>query len=340
MDLETLILQPNQLDQAVVLLQQGEIVAFPTETVYGLGANALDGTAVSKIFAAKDRPGDNPLIIHIHDYSQVESLVKKLPRAARELMDKFWPGPLSLVLPKSETVVKEVSAGLDTVALRMPDHPIALELLKHGGLPLAAPSANTSGKPSPTRASHVYHDLKGKIPAIIDGGATGWGVESTVLDCSSWPFRILRPGGVTLEQLRELMPIEVDPGIYQQNNDQPRSPGMKYQHYAPDATVVLVVGDQITMKINQLADSPENANLKIGVLATTESKDAYPGLTVLDLGSRLNQKMIASRIYHLLRVADQLDLDLVFVEGFSEAKMGMAIMNRLRRAANYQILET
>lgn len=340
MGLETLILSPDQLDQAVVLLQRGEIVAFPTETVYGLGANALDGTAVSKIFVAKDRPSDNPLIVHIHDQAQIEELVKELPQAARELMDKFWPGPLSLVLPKSETVVKEVSAGLDTVALRMPDHPVALELLKRVGLPLAAPSANTSGKPSPTRATHVYQDLKGKIPAIVDGGPTGWGLESTVLDCSCWPFRILRPGGVTLEQLRELMPIEVDPGIYQQSIDRPRSPGMKYHHYAPDATVILVVGNQIVSKINQLANSPENKKLKIGVLATTESKDAYPGLTVLDLGSRLNQKLVASRIYHLLRVADQLELDLVFVEGFSETEMGMAIMNRLRRAAGYKILNS
>lgn len=340
MGLETVILQPDHLDPAVSLLQKGELVAFPTETVYGLGANALDPTAVNKIFVAKGRPGDNPLIVHIYDQAQVDDLVSELPQAAQELMDRFWPGPLSLVLPKSSKIGPEVSANLTTVALRMPDHPVALELLKKVGIPLAAPSANTSGKPSPTRAEHVYHDLQGKIAAIVDGGATGWGLESTVLDCTCWPFRILRPGGITLEQLQELIPIEVDPGIYQESVNQPRSPGMKYQHYAPDAKVILVEGDHVAATINELAQRPEWSQAKIGVLTTSESLGEYPGLTVLDLGSRSDQKLVASRLYHLLRLADQLRLDLVFVEGFSEAEMGMAIMNRLRRAAGYQIIES
>lgn len=338
MELDTRILRPEQLEFAAYLLLKGECVAFPTETVYGLGANAMDPQAVAKIFKAKQRPADNPLIVHIYHPAQVPGLVIDYNHEADKLMEKFWPGPLSLILPRSPSVPKIVTAGLDSVAIRMPDHKLALDLLKMVDLPIAAPSANISGRPSPTRAEHVFEDLKGRIPAILDGGATGWGVESTVVDCTCWPFRILRPGGITYEQLLKVVPVELDPGIYQETKTQSASPGMKYQHYSPEAAIILVVGNNISDKINQMAQKPEYANLRLGVMAVSESRDNYQNLTILDLGSKSDQRTIASRLYHLLRSADDMGLDVVFVEGFSEVEIGMAIMNRLRKAAGYKII--
>lgn len=337
----TKLLTPKEIGIAVELLQAGECVAFPTETVYGLGANAFDEAAVKKIFIAKGRPADNPLIIHCFSKNQLSELVTDYHSGAEALMNKFWPGPLSLVLPKSDKVPHIVTGGLSTVAVRIPDHPLALALLENCGLPIAAPSANTSGKPSPTRAEHVYADLVNKIPAILDGGVTGWGVESTVLDCTCWPFRLLRPGGVTVEELRKVAPVIVDPGVYRSDdNEQPRSPGMKYQHYSPQATVILVVGNNIPREINKLVEEKVPHYPKIGVLATSESKHLYPKLTVLEMGSKFNLREIAANIYHLLREVDQIGLDLVFVEGFSDNEMGMAIMNRLRKAAGYQVVDS
>lgn len=340
MVLETKLLSPEEINTAAILLQQGECVAFPTETVYGLGANAYNETAINNVFLAKDRPGDNPLIVHIYDRKQIADLAATVPPAAVTLMDAFWPGPLSLVLPKSSRVPLAVTAGLNTVAIRMPDHPLALQLLELADLPIAAPSANLSGRPSPTRAEHVYEDLNGRIAAILDGGATGWGVESTVVDCTCEPLRLLRPGGITFEQLEAVVPITVDPGVYHMVEGVPRSPGMKYTHYSPQADVILVVGEQIPDKILELSQLDKYRDLKLGVLATSENLDAYAHLTVLDLGSRQDLKTVASRIFHLLRQADQLQLDLVFVEGFAEMEMGLAIMNRLKKAAGYRIVNS
>lgn len=340
MVLETKLLSPEETNTAAILLQQGECVAFPTETVYGLGANAYNETAINNVFLAKDRPGDNPLIVHIYDRKQIADLAATVPPAAVTLMDAFWPGPLSLVLPKSSRVPLAVTAGLNTVAIRMPDHPLALQLLELADLPIAAPSANLSGRPSPTRAEHVYEDLNGRIAAILDGGATGWGVESTVVDCTCEPLRLLRPGGITFEQLEAVVPITVDPGVYHMVEGVPRSPGMKYTHYSPQADVILVVGEQIPDKILELSQLDKYRDLKLGVLATSENLDAYAHLTVLDLGSRQDLKTVASRIFHLLRQADQLQLDLVFVEGFAEMEMGLAIMNRLKKAAGYRIVNS
>jgi len=341
MAIETRIIQPDELEIAVQLLRQGECVAFPTETVYGLGANALNTKAVQKIFQVKGRPADNPLIVHIYNKEQVQELVTAYDPIVDQLMERFWPGPLSLILPKSDRVPTVVSGGLDTVAIRMPDHPVALALLEMVDLPIAAPSANLSGKPSPTRAEHVFHDLQGRIPVIIDGGPTGWGVESTVLDCTVKPFRILRPGGVTYEQLKEVVPVEVDPSVnHAVVVDQPRSPGMKYKHYAPNAKVIVVKGDHASQIINQLANSPEYQHLKRGVLAVEENLHLYPGMIVLNLGPKQEQKTIASRLYHLLRQADSIGLDVVFVEGFTDDNVGMAIMNRLRRASGNQIIQS
>lgn len=341
MAIVTQMLQANDLDQAASLLQQGEVVAFPTETVYGLGANALNPKAVEKIFQAKGRPNDNPLIVHCSSRDQLGDLVENIPVAAQLLMDKFWPGPLTLVLPKSAVIPLEVTAGLKTVGIRIPDHPLALELIEKTGFPLAAPSANLSGRPSPTRAEHVWVDLQGKIPAILDGGETGWGLESTVLDCTVQPFRLLRPGGVTLEQLREITPIQVDQTIYGSSlTITPASPGMKYQHYAPQAEVFLVLGENSPAKIRQLGEECLQGGKKVGVMTWSEQVDLYPQFISLPMGPKGDLEVLAHKLYHLLRESDRLGLDVLFIEGVSEEHLGLAIMNRLRKAANDQVIYT
>ncbi|HHT69708.1 MAG TPA: threonylcarbamoyl-AMP synthase [Firmicutes bacterium] len=337
--IKTLILTPEEIPVAAELLAQGRVVAFPTETVYGLGANALEPQAVEAIFKAKGRPQDNPLIVHASEESQVEAFVKDIPPEARRLMKQFWPGPLTLVLSKTDLVPAVVTAGLDTVAVRVPNHPVALELLRQTGFPLAAPSANVSGRPSPTRAEHVYADLEGKIPAILDGGETGWGVESTVLDCTVWPFRLLRPGGVTLEELRALVPVEYgkSPGEAEKT---PRSPGMKYQHYAPMATVYLVTGKRAAAKILESSEPYMQKKEKVGVMTWNERAHLYPGLTVLSMGSEGDLQALAHNLFHLLREADLLGIKVLFIEGVSEDHLGLAIMNRLRKAANHREIKT
>lgn len=341
MALKTRMLSATEIKEAALLLRQGEVVAFPTETVYGLGANALDPLAVAKIFEAKGRPNDNPLIVHCHGREQLPDLVREIPKEAKLLMDKFWPGPLTLILPKSELVPEEVTAGLNTVGIRIPNDPLALALIKEAGFPLAAPSANLSGKPSPTRAEHVWLDLQGKIPAILDGGETGWGLESTVLDCTVRPFRLLRPGGITLEQLREVTSIQVDQTIYSALQDQiPAAPGMKYQHYAPKAEVFLVLGANSPAKIRELGEEYLRQEKKVGVMTWNEQIDLYPKFTALPMGPKGNLTILANRLYHLLRESDRLELDVLFIEGVSEEHLGLAIMNRLRKAANEQIVRT
>lgn len=335
---ETRILKPMEFEIAARLLQEGECVAFPTETVYGLGANALDEKAVAKIYLAKGRPSDNPLIVHCHHQDQAAELTLPWTRDAQRLMDQFWPGPLTLILPKNNLIPMIVTGGLNTVALRIPNHPVALNLIRAARLPVAAPSANISGKPSPTRAEHVWQDLAGKIPAIIDGGAAGWGLESTVLDCTARPFRLLRPGGITVEQLREFVPVKIDSGVFRAENEKPRSPGMKYKHYSPDAQVVLVEGDNIQNVIREQAVIYGNKGLRVAVMAFQETMDSYSGTYILELGSRNNLDTAAARIYHLLREADALSIDVVFAEGLSDVSLGLAIMNRLRKAAGKIII--
>lgn len=329
MDYKTKILSPDDIGQAAALICSGECVAFPTETVYGLGANALIETAVAKIFAAKGRPADNPLIIHLHDRGQLADIAAGWSQEAEKLMLAFWPGPLTLVLPKARAVPSVVTGGANTVAVRIPDHPVALALLKAANVPVAAPSANISGKPSPTRASHVLHDLAGRIPAIIDGGETGWGVESTVLDCTSRPFRLLRPGAVTLEQLRLRAAVEAD---FATGHASP-SPGMKYTHYSPAARVILVEGGNIRQEVRRQLTECSRRKEKTVVLAFSENRDAYSDIEVMDMGSRENLQVAASRIYHLLRKADHLGFQVVLVEGPPETDLGLAIINRLRKAA-------
>ncbi|RSD27144.1 L-threonylcarbamoyladenylate synthase [Mesobacillus subterraneus] len=324
--------------EAAQKLKQNEVVAFPTETVYGLGGNAENDDAVLKIFEAKGRPGDNPLIIHIADREQVFSFVKEIPEQASRLMDAFWPGPLTLILNKKDGVLSEkATARLSTVAVRMPDHPVALALVEASGLPLAAPSANLSGKPSPTTAAHVADDLTGRIAGIVDGGATGVGLESTVVDCTGEIPAILRPGGVTKEQLEEIVgEVLVDPAL-KDAKQAPKSPGMKYRHYAPNAPFYLVNGTK--EEIQQLVNEKRNEGMKVGVMTTKENKAFYDSDVVIACGERMKLETVAESLYDTLRAFNQQDLDLIYGEIFPEEGVGQAIMNRLTKASGLPVIE-
>lgn len=324
-------------------LRSGGLVAFPTETVYGLGANATDSSAVRKIFAAKGRPSDNPLIVHVDGPDAVAQVVASVPLVAKQLMDRFWPGPLTLVLPRAAAISDAVTCGLETVGVRMPDHPVALALIRQAGVPVAAPSANLSGRPSPTRAEHVIDDLAGRIDVIVDGGETGVGVESTVLDVTVDPPVLLRPGGVTLEQLTEVVgTIHVDQSVHgAQVGESPRSPGMKYSHYAPKATVLVVEGPVLRMqqKIRDLIDEYVIDGRRVGVLCSVESHGVYQAHVVLEYGSRGRLEEVASDLFSSLRAFDRHEVDVVLAEGVPETGIGLAVMNRLRRAAGGQVVE-
>jgi L-threonylcarbamoyladenylate synthase len=327
-----------QIKEAAQNLKKNEVVAFPTETVYGLGGNAKSDEAVLKIFEAKGRPGDNPLIIHISDRKQIQSFVKTIPEKAALLMDAFWPGPLTIILENKSSVLSEkATAGLSTVAVRMPDHPIALALIEASGLPLAAPSANLSGKPSPTTAAHVADDLMGRIAGIVDGGATGVGLESTVVDCTVDIPVILRPGGITKEQLEEVVgEVSVDPAL--KDSDQtPKSPGMKYRHYAPNAPFYLVKGTK--EQIQQLVNEKRNERLKVGVMTTKENKNFYDADVVIATGERERLETVAESLYDTLRAFNQENLDIIYGEVFPEQGVGQAIMNRLSKASGLPIID-
>lgn len=331
------------LIKAGQILRAGGLVAFPTETVYGLGANALDPMAVEKIYLAKGRPSDNPLIVHIADVSQAAPLVSDLPEVAVRLMQCFWPGPLTLVLPKSTRVPDQVSGGLETVAIRMPAHPVALALIKEAGVPVAAPSANLSGRPSPTTAGHVWEDLAGRIDLIIDSGPVGVGVESTVLDVTADFPLILRPGGVTVEALEKVLGFRpgLDPGISTgpehpaENGIVPRAPGMKYTHYAPKAPLILVDGrlPAVIETIGRLAEEYRRSGQRVGVLAAKETADCYAGNTVITVGSRNKPATIAAGLYAALREFDATPVEIILAEGYERTGLGLAIMNRLAKAA-------
>ncbi len=332
--------EPEVVAKAAALLRDGDVVAFPTETVYGLGANALDGEAVGRIFAAKGRPSDNPLIVHIADTAQLEGLVASVPAKAERLMDCYWPGPLTLVMHKGPAVPPEVTGGLDTVGIRMPDHPVALALIRAAGVPVAAPSANVSGKPSPTAAEHVLEDLAGRIPAVLDGGETGVGVESTVLDVTTDPPVILRPGGVTREELEAAIgPVEL--ASMSGECEKPRSPGMKYRHYAPRAPLILVDGPVLEMqeKIRDLAMEYAEEGKRVGILCSAESRGVYVASVVLEYGARGDLAGIASDLFATLRAFDRHQVDVIIAEGVPEEGLGLAIMNRLRRAAGGRVIK-
>jgi L-threonylcarbamoyladenylate synthase len=336
-DLTDLSTSYPQIAQAAKMLKESEVVAFPTETVYGLGANACSDEAVRKIFEAKGRPSDNPLIVHIASQEKLNDIVQDIPDYANQLIKEFWPGPLTLVLrKKGEQLSDFVTAGLDTVGVRMPDHPIALALIKEADVPVAAPSANRSGKPSPTQASHVYHDLKGRISGIVDGGPTGVGVESTVVDCTSTIPTILRPGGITKEQLEAVVgEVGVDQALLEEGHA-PKSPGMKYTHYAPNAPVIVVDGSRPFLQT--LINQYEKDGKKVGVLTTEEGKTELHAAKVIACGTRENLQTVAANLYDVLRKFDQEDVDLILSESFPQAGVGEAIMNRLLKAAGNQVI--
>jgi L-threonylcarbamoyladenylate synthase len=334
----------NSILEASELIKSGEVVAFPTETVYGLGANALDPRAVEKIFRAKGRPGDNPLIVHVSKTQDVDKLVKELPPKARALMETFWPGPLTIVFKKSSVIPSEVTAGLNTVAIRMPNHPVALRLIDYSGLPIAAPSANRSGHISPTTARHVLEDMDGIIPLILDGGKCRVGLESTVLDMTSEIPVILRPGGVTLEMLEGILgEVRVDLSVLKPvaNGQKARSPGMKYVHYAPRAQVLIVRGrlDSIVKKINELVKEYSASGMKVGVLATQETRESYHKGEVLVLGERTRPAVMASNLFSVLREFDAKGVDIVLAEWVDTSNEGLAIMNRMIRAAGFNVID-
>ncbi len=331
------------------ILRQGGLVAFPTETVYGLGANGLESNAVKKIYQAKGRPSDNPLILHIVDINELDKLVNEIPKKALKLMEKFWPGPLTLVFKKQSHIPDQVTGGLETVAVRMPSHPIARALIAAAKVPVAAPSANLSGRPSPTLAEHVITDLKGRVEMIIDGGPCQMGIESTVLDCSEDEPILLRPGSISLEDLQEVIgEVRMDVGVDAQKMDpdkefQPKSPGMKYRHYSPKAEMMIIEGEAFKAR-EKLLELINNSNQKLGVLATQEMADNLKevfnssSVVVKILGSRDNVHQMAARLFKLLREFDEDEVDLILAEGLPLQGLGLAVMNRLSKAAGYKIL--
>ena len=326
-----------QLEKAAKDLQNNEVVAFPTETVYGLGANATSDEAVAKIFKAKGRPSDNPLIVHIADITQLHSFVDSIPSKAQILMDAFWPGPLTILFQhKKGSLSNLVTPGLSTVAVRMPDHPVALRLIKEANLPIAAPSANLSGKPSPTLASHVWEDMNGKISGIVDSGPTGVGLESTVIDCTSDIPMILRPGGVTQEQIEKYIgKVTVDQALINEEVA-PKAPGMKYTHYAPDAPLYLVEGSK--EKIQDLINESRQKGLKVGVLTTMENEHYYEADYLYTCGTRQDLTTVAQGLYEALRYFNHTEAQIIYSETFDYENVGKAIMNRLLKAAGHKVI--
>ncbi|MEM3420658.1 MAG: L-threonylcarbamoyladenylate synthase [Candidatus Hadarchaeum sp.] len=329
----------NDVWVAARFLREGGLVAFPTETVYGLGANALDEAAVLRIFQVKNRPTDNPLIVHIANKDDVNVLAERVPDIAERLIDIFWPGPLTLLLPKSELVPAVTTAGLATVAVRMPSHPIAQALIKEADVPVAAPSANLAGKPSPTSAKHVLDDFFNKIEVVIDGGEVGYGVESTVLDVTVDPPVVLRPGPITVGELRQILGrVEVHPIAKAEMPAEAaiaKAPGMKYRHYAPKAELVLVEGSprNVVDKIKELKESYEQLGKRVGIMATAETAGEYGSALVKVVGERKNLRTIAKGLFKTLREFDLENMDVILAEGVEPEGIGLAIMNRLRKAA-------
>ena len=333
----------KDMEEAAALIREGELVAFPTETVYGLGGTGLLPDAAHKIYAAKGRPSDNPLILQVCDMKMVESLVKEIPDNARRAMEHFWPGPMTVILQKADQVPDCVTGGLETVAIRMPDHPVALALIRAAGGYIAAPSANTSGRPSPTCAAHVQEDLDGRIEMILDGGPVGIGLESTIVDLSEGVPTILRPGYINQQMLEEVIgKTEIDRAILSDDSGiKPKAPGMKYRHYAPKASLTIVEGEQekVTAKINELLKEGEAAGEKIGVIASTETAADYLGGIVRTIGSRSDELSISRHLFGILRDFDTLQVDRIYSESFETPQMGQAIMNRLMKAAGHQVME-
>lgn len=324
------------------ILKEGGLVAFPTETVYGLGADALNEDAAKKIYAAKGRPSDNPLIIHITNMKALDKIVSEVPEKAVKVAEKYWPGPLTMIFNKSDIVPYGTTGGLDTVAVRMPVDEIAREVIDAGGGYIAAPSANTSGRPSPTTAQHVAEDLTGRVDMIVDGGAVEIGVESTILDVTVEPPMILRPGAITKEMFEEVIgEVTVDRTLIRPDSKQvPKAPGMKYRHYAPKGQLTLVEGDRdkVIARINELVKEKEEEGHKVGVIGTDETLDSYHADILRSIGSRQKPETVAANLYRILREFDDLECDYMYSESFFEQGLGNAIMNRMLKAAGYHLI--
>ncbi|PTX62501.1 translation factor SUA5 [Melghirimyces profundicolus] len=330
----------SAIREAAALLKEGGIVAFPTETVYGLGADASSSGAVTSVFRAKGRPSDNPLIVHIADLDRLERWTREVPEKGVELARRYWPGPLTLILPHRGNLAPQVTAGLSTVGIRIPSHPVALALLRESGLPVAAPSANRSGKPSPTDAAHVRDDLHGRIDGILDGGTTGIGVESTVVDVTSDPPVLLRPGGITLDMLRDAVgEIRLDRGLERETMN-PRSPGMKYRHYAPQGKMWVVTGEgkSLVERVQRMADGLKREGMKVGILSTEEHAANYEADWVFVCGRRSDPFSIARGLYQALRAFDEVKAEAIVAEGFPPQGVLFTVMNRLVKAAEGRVI--
>lgn len=331
------------------VIRDGGLVAFPTETVYGLGANALSEDAAMKVYEAKGRPSDNPLIAHICNVDMLKDLTSDISDSAKKLMDAFWPGPMTLIFKKSDKVPKGTTGGLDTIAVRYPDHKIALALIESAGVSVAAPSANLSGKPSPTLGEHVIDDMEGRIDVIIDGGAVGIGVESTIIDTTGEIPMVLRPGYITLEMIENVVgKVDVDPTLSSKPTEDfaPKAPGMKYRHYAPKADYSIYRGNikDVSKKIIQLANEKIAKGQKIGIITADQHVDLYEGqvdstVKVVSLGDLDRPETIAANLFKALRDFDKEDTEYILGEAFSENNIGFAIMNRLTKAAGYNIID-
>ncbi len=332
------------LKEAGEILKNGGLVGFPTETVYGLGGNALDPEASKKIYAAKGRPSDNPLIIHIADMEALPLIVKEIPEKAAILAEKCWPGPLTMIFPKADIVPLETTGGLETVAVRFPSNRIAMEMIRQAGGYVAAPSANLSGRPSPTTAQHVLEDLGDRIDMIIDGGPVDIGLESTIVDCTEETPMILRPGYLNQEKLEEILgSVELDPGLLKETaHVRPKAPGMRYKHYAPKADLSIVEGpaEKVTAMIRQLTAESLQEGKRAGIICTEETKAAYKEGIVLSVGTRADEETIARHLYAVLRQFDEIGVDVIYSESFQTPHMGMAIMNRLLKAAGHTVIRT
>lgn len=332
----------EKLHEAADILRSGGLVAFPTETVYGLGANGLDTSASAKIYAAKGRPSDNPLILHISSMKALDELTVGDNPLGRKLAEAFWPGPLTLIFQKSDSVPLTTTGGLDTVAIRMPAHPVAYELIRQAGVYVAAPSANASGRPSPTKASHVQEDMDGKIEMIIDGGKSDIGLESTIVDVTTEVPVILRPGFITLEDIISVVhKAEYDKGLLQKPDKdfRPKAPGMKYRHYAPKGELTIFEGDsdKVIQAINEAAADKQSSGYRVGIIATDESFGSYHSGLVKTIGTRKDEKTIANGLFQILREFDTEQADYIYSESFFDNPLGQAIMNRLLKAAGYHV---
>ena len=349
MNTEIAVLTEDNIDKKVIkragdILRAGGLVAFPTETVYGLGGDALNPESSKKIYAAKGRPSDNPLIVHITNMEALEKIVTEIPEGARILSQRFWPGPLTMIFKKNDTVPRETTGGLDTVAVRMPSNKIAAAMIDAAGGYVAAPSANLSGRPSPTVAKYVIEDMNGRIDMIIDGGDSDVGLESTIVDFTAGEPMILRPGYITKEMLEEALStdVSVDKAIIDSNSKVvPKAPGMKYRHYAPKGELTIVEGssEAVTEAVNRYVSEASLAGFKTGVIATEETKSLYRADSVKSVGHAGREDEVAHHLFRILREFDDEGIEKIFSESFADSGLGAAVMNRLLKAAGHKVIK-